>query len=603
MQAALHSARRIKKSAIEAEEALLRQLHAEHSVAVDEVDAWLFGGATAAAATKAPSTPRRRRDSSASEKTTSTPTSTTGIQTSSRTAVEVAAAVQRGTFSAVAVLISYARRAFRAHRAFNCVTESMLQTAVVRAREIDALSPARRRAMSLCGVPVSLKDTVDRAGYDTTNGLVGHTEQPAQQDALIVSLLIEAGAVPFVKSNVPQTLMSFECVNPLYGRTVNPYHTAYTCGGSSGGEAALLACSGSALGIGTDIGGSIRTPAHYCGVYGLKPTSRRFSALGFRKSAPGQENIVGCAGPMGRSVDDLAAVARLWLQTAAVEAADPMATPVLPFREEVYANRRPMRIGFYTSDAFMGASPACARAVDEACAALRRAGHEVVAWEPIGADALVRLFFSIVSADRGESLFKQVLNEQVEPMMRSMKTQVSLPSWLRSAVAALLRACGSPKAAGLLGATGERRVHELYSLVAERNALKLAFLRSWRAAKLDALVCPAGLLPAIPHDSFSQVSFAAASVMLYNILDMPAGVVPVTCVRASTDHFPTTTGAGSSDLLEKRLRAAYNADAQAGLPVGVQVVALPFEEEQCLRAMREVADAVRFVADAPLRAF
>jgi len=95
-----------------------------------------------------------------------------------------------------------------------------------------------------------------------------------------VQYLIDSGAIPFVKTNIPQTMFAFECSNPLWGRTTNPYNDKYTCGGSSGGEAALLAMDGSAAGIGTDIGGSLRIPAAYCGIYSLKPAGGRISYLG-----------------------------------------------------------------------------------------------------------------------------------------------------------------------------------------------------------------------------------------------------------------------------------------------------------------------------------
>lgn len=92
--------------------------------------------------------------------------------------------------------------------------------------------------------------------------------------------LISLGAIPIVKTNVPQTLFAFECNNPVWGRSTNPYNSKYTCGGSTGGEGALLAMDGSAIGIGSDIGGSLRIPAAYCGIYALKTTSGRLSRGG-----------------------------------------------------------------------------------------------------------------------------------------------------------------------------------------------------------------------------------------------------------------------------------------------------------------------------------
>jgi hypothetical protein len=329
----LSAARASKKAAIQRDVALLAELQQKHSKEIENVDSWLVKHST----TKSSGAPRTPRRSTSNE---SNPAS------GSWSAVDLAAAVQQGKLSAVGTLLSFARRAFRAHTDYNCITETMLAAAYAQTVEIDALPAARRRAMSLCGVPVSLKDTLFYEGVDATNGLAALVGQPATEHALIVRLMMQAGAVPFVKSNIPQTLMSFECVNPLHGRSVNPYNKQYTCGGSSGGEGVLLATQSSALGIGTDIGGSIRIPSHFCGIFGLKPTARRFSSYGFRKSpaAAGQQNILACGGPMGRSVDDLAAVARLWLQPEAVLSVDPSCAPVLPFREAEFNDQRPMKV-------------------------------------------------------------------------------------------------------------------------------------------------------------------------------------------------------------------------------------------------------------------
>jgi Asp-tRNA(Asn)/Glu-tRNA(Gln) amidotransferase A subunit family amidase len=121
---------------------------------------------------------------------------------------------------------------------------------------------------------------VEVVGYDASVGFTQWANKPSTKNADIVDLFLAAGAIPFVKTNVPQTMLAFECSNPLWGRTVNPHASAYTSGGSSGGEAALLAMSGSALGFGSDIGGSLRIPTSYCGIYALKPGHGRVSTNG-----------------------------------------------------------------------------------------------------------------------------------------------------------------------------------------------------------------------------------------------------------------------------------------------------------------------------------
>ncbi|KAG2352059.1 amidase, partial [Suillus spraguei] len=145
------------------------------------------------------------------------------------------------------------------------------------AKELDAeFASTKTLRGPFHGVPVSVKDNFTSLhGYDATIGFTAWANNPGKKDACA-----SAGAIIFVKTNVPQTMLAFECSNPLWGRTTNPWNNKYTCGGSSGGEGALLAMDGSALGIGSDIGGSLRIPASYCGVYSLKPTAERVSSIG-----------------------------------------------------------------------------------------------------------------------------------------------------------------------------------------------------------------------------------------------------------------------------------------------------------------------------------
>ena len=132
------------------------------------------------------------------------------------------------------------------------------------------------------------KDLVDIEGFDASVGYTQWTDKIASSDAHLVAYFRKLGAVIIAKTNVPQTMLSFECSNPLFGRTTNPWSIgkAHTCGGSSGGEAALLAQSGSAMGIGSDIGGSLRIPTAFCGIYSLKPSYGRISTDGARSEYP-----------------------------------------------------------------------------------------------------------------------------------------------------------------------------------------------------------------------------------------------------------------------------------------------------------------------------
>lgn len=166
---------------------------------------------------------------------------------------DVARNVQSGQLDPVDVLVAYSKKAFKAQAATNCLTEIMTDKAETWAKECNKQGP-------LAGVPVSLKDQTMVEGYDACIGYSAWTKKP-MPDGPLVRMLRDAGAVPYVKTNVPITLLSFESYNDVFGRTTNPHNKEYSPGGSSGGEGALLAYGGSRFGMGTDVGGSVRCPS------------------------------------------------------------------------------------------------------------------------------------------------------------------------------------------------------------------------------------------------------------------------------------------------------------------------------------------------------
>ncbi|KAJ7180656.1 amidase signature domain-containing protein [Mycena filopes] len=209
------------------------------------------------------------------------------------TASEIVSRIESREWTASQVVNAYIARAASAHETTNCVTEVLFVEARQQALELDAefASTGKLRG-PLHGVPLSVKDpyhiavsatklflyfSAQSSALDSSMGYSRLIQKPAGRDADSVALLKAAGAIPIVKRTSRQTF-SFECSNPVFGRTDNPYNTAFTSGGSSGGEGALLAMDGAALGLGSDIGGSLRIPAAYCGIYSLKPGPLRVSA-------------------------------------------------------------------------------------------------------------------------------------------------------------------------------------------------------------------------------------------------------------------------------------------------------------------------------------
>ncbi len=157
----------------------------------------------------------------------------------------------------------------------------------------------------LAGVPVSLKDTVAVGGFDVSVGYSCNTGKPYEADGTLVKILKAAGAIPYVKTNIPTTLLSFESSNDVWGRCLNPHSLQYSPGGSTGGESALLAYGGSRIGIGSDVAGSVRAPAHFSGCYSLRCSTGRWPKMGSNTSMPGQEGIPSVFSPMARTLEDL----------------------------------------------------------------------------------------------------------------------------------------------------------------------------------------------------------------------------------------------------------------------------------------------------------
>src|SRR5690348_6896948 len=225
-------------------------------------------------------------------------------------AATLARAIREKQVSSREVVEAYLQRIEAINPTLNAVVQVRAEAARAEARQADeALARGELRG-PLHGVPFTIKDTYDVAGMICTCGTKGRAANVAQQDATAVARLRAAGGIALGLTNVPELLLAYESDNLIYGRTNNPYDLARTPGGSSGGEAATIAAGGSPLGLGTDSGGSIRVPAHFCGVAGLKPTWGRVPLTGLFPPPFGTSARLRHAGPLARYVEDLALALR-----------------------------------------------------------------------------------------------------------------------------------------------------------------------------------------------------------------------------------------------------------------------------------------------------
>jgi Asp-tRNA(Asn)/Glu-tRNA(Gln) amidotransferase A subunit family amidase len=381
----------------------------------------------------------------------------------------------------------------------------------------------------LHGVPISIKSSLDVAGLRCESGSRLRAGHIPTQDAPLVARLRGAGAILLGVTNTPELLMAWETDNLLYGRTNSPWDLERTPGGSSGGEAAAIASGMSAGGVGSDGGGSIRVPAHFSGICGLKPTPGRIPATGHFPASGGPFALIGVVGPMARTVADLKA---LFEVMQGPDDGDTCAAPV-PVRWPTERETKKLRIGYFEDDGRTPVTPETHAAVIAAAEALRGAGFEVEPFRPEGLEE-ARVLWKKFFVTAGGMLIRPMFREREHELSPVLKQFLA---W---------SAAESPLTA-----------ETLLEAWIGRDTLRAKFLAQMR--KYPILLCPAAAIPAFRHGERSwkidgkTVGYldAWSYTEWFNLLGNPGAVVPV----------------------------SHSAE---GLPIGVQIVGRPWEEEQVL---------------------
>ncbi|XP_070224222.1 fatty-acid amide hydrolase 1 [Bos mutus] len=474
-----------------------------------------------------------------------------------------------------AVLFTYIGKAWEVNKGTNCVTTYLADCET-------QLCKVPRQGL-LYGVPVSLKECFSYKGQDSTLGLSLNQGVPAEGDCVVVQVLKLQGALPFVHTNVPQSMFSFDCSNPLFGPTMNPWNSSKSPGGSSGGEGALIAAGGSPLGLGTDIGGSIRFPSAFCGICGLKPTGNRLSKSGLKGCVYGQVAVQLAVGPMARDVESLALCMRALLCEDMFRL-DPTVPP-LPFREEIYRSSQPLRVGYYETDNYTMPTPAMKRALLETKQRLEVAGHTLVPFLPSNIPhALETLGTGGLFSDGGTTFLQNFKGDFVDSCLGDLISILRLPGWLKGLLAFMMKPL-LPRLSAFLNNMKSRSARKLWELHHETEVYRHSVMAQWRALELDVLLTPM-MGPALDLNGPGKATGAVSYTLLYNCLDFPAGVVPVTMVTAEDEAQLQFYKGYFGDIWDKTLQKVVR--KSVGLPVAVQCVALPWQEELCLRFMREV---------------
>lgn len=489
-------------------------------------------------------------------------------------ATAIARAIAAGDASAIEVTEAFIARLEASDARLHAITARRYDAARREARAVDARRSRGEALPALAGVPITVKDSIDVAGLASSFGLPWRRDLLADADDAHIARLRAHGAIPLAKSNVAQLLIYVESDNPLHGRTLHPERADRSPGGSSGGEGALIGAGASVLGVGTDIGGSIRLPAHFCGITGFKPTAGRCDDPGRYSVPQGQLAIRSQLGPLARRVADLTLALRH------MQAGPELGVPALPDPAGVDLSR--LRIGWCDDDGAFPAAPALRRAVREAARALADAGAQVVPFKTLPWAELFGLAFQVMTGDGGKGMRAELRGAKAHPSAGTLLMLAGLPAWPRSVLKTLLGAFGQPMMAGFLDQLGFTSTHAHWQRVAALLDLRRrseALLDRAEGGPIDVLLAPPCSLPAFTHGASRDLGVAGAYTIAMNALGWPAGVVPWTRVGAGEESDRPAT----RDRVFSLARSVEQ--GSAGLPVGVQVISRPWRDHQALAVM------------------
>lgn len=424
----------------------------------------------------------------------------------------------------------------------------------------------------LHGLPISVKDQCRLKSTETTCGFVYPLGVPDTEDAVIIRLLQDAGAIVFAKTNLSMGCMWGESMNNvLPQRTCNPFNRTFSCGGSSGGEGALVGFRDSPLGVGTDLGGSIRSPSAYQGLFGLRPTNGRIPYYRMLNSMEGQQTISSVTGPMATSIDAIELFARTVVQSQPW-LHDPGCVP-LSWNERALdsvISERKLRIGVLEWDGVCFPQPPIRNAMKKAVAALTSAGHEVVPWK-VDTIRVVELILRVFRSDAAGDVRRKCALSGEPPMTTACERDGPAISLL-----------------------------EDRDLAMEVLDFRAAMLQQWNVAGIDAYISPVNPAVAPRHGDYSKVRYFAYTAIA-NVLDYPACTLPMGFVHPNVDladHVSLLNDAAGSALpsvtceRDKTIRAKYTPEIYTGMPVTIQVVGRRFEDEKVIGIVKMLSSLV-----------
>ncbi|KAH6649192.1 amidase [Truncatella angustata] len=478
------------------------------------------------------------------------------------------------------LVTAFCHRAAINHQMTDSIAEIRFEEAIKEAKSQDAYFRANNKLVGpLHGIPVSLKDQLRVEGLETAMGYVGWLgrKETTETESLLVKQIKALGGIIIAKTHVPQTLMLGEELSNLHGPGLNPYNRLLSPGGSSGGEGSLLASRGSVIGVGADQGGSLRVPAAFNNLFGLKPSHGRVSSKRVAASLAGKPVIPAVVGPMSTKIENLIHFTRAIIETEAWQL-DPTVIN-LPWRPSVIEQVRAQAsagglcFAVLSNDGLVRPHPPVARGVQLTVDAARRAGHKVIEWKPpshllggwIGGDILYAATYDVHDALK---LSGEPLLQSLEPLFGKKKPNPTMS------------------------------LQEYYELMTRFREYQDQYAEYWESTKslsgtgrpVDGIIAPVAPHAAVRHNCF----FSSSYTLIHNLLDHAAVTVPVTFADKSMDIAPSSVSR-MNDIDGKNWNS-YDAEIYHGAPVGIQVVGRRLEEEKVLALGEVLSEALKTAA-------
>ncbi|KAK4565327.1 hypothetical protein LTR86_003944 [Recurvomyces mirabilis] len=472
-----------------------------------------------------------------------------------------------GNLSSIDLTTAFCKRAAIAQQLTFCLTETFFDQGIERAKYCDAYLAEHKKTIGpLHGLPISIKDSFNVKGIASSIGFVSFLDRdPVQNDSALVKVLLDLGAVLYVKTNVPQSLMTPDSENNVFGRTLNPNKLCLGAGGSSGGEGALVKFKGCPIGVGTDIAGSIRIPAYVNGTFGLRPTARRIPYGGQTSPGrPGAFGVLPVAGPLARSLRDIETFMKAvleyecWKYDSAI-ISTPWRSPITSTTIDGQKSQS-LKIGYLLEDPRLPLHPTVLRTMKTAIAQLEKTGTHTLL-----------------------DLSSQIPENTINAAMKSAFTSFLMDPDNTSSNH--IKASGEPVVASFTTASMPELeefkpdLQGVWRLNVERAQYQALFRDLFVKNDLDVLLMPVHCSTAVKHDLYGLPIYT----VLGNLIDHPATTLPYLKADKKLD---------AEYIRDVKYTPAYEPDTIEGAPCGIQLTGRPMRDEELLVHSQVIADSL-----------